>query len=274
MRRALAIRRARALVLLAACATASCSLDPWGWLRSTDVDRRFTDNQALDAPADITPTLPFSFVVIADTHVQPASGVEDRFAALAAKLAPGDRFVLVCGDLVQNGAASDFTTFKSLAGSLEIPVLTVPGNHDLYNGGWQAYKGVLGTKSMYTFAAGPVRVIALDSANGTLGAPQRKWLEETLAAKTEAYCVTFTHFEFFTDTITETQAWTDYTEAFSLMHLFETSGVTIHFSGHSHRLFERTINGTVYCTVPALANGRFIRVNVASDGISYTVEQM
>lgn len=267
----------RALVLLAALALSSCGLDPWGWLRSTDVDTRSTDNQALTDPGDITPApaVPFSFVVTADTHVQPGSDAEDRFAALASRVAAaGDRFVLVCGDLVQNGAPSDFASFAGYTAGLGIPVRVVPGNHDLYNGGWEGYKAVLGTRSMYTFAAGPLRVIALDSANGTLGAPQRRWLEETLASRTETWCITFTHFQFFTDKITETQAWTDYTEAYSLMNLLETSGVNIHFSGHSHRLFERAINGTTYLTAPSLGSGQFVRVNVNPTGISYAVEQL
>ncbi len=268
-------RPARALVLLAALALASCSLDPWGWLRATDVDTRFTDNQTLAAPGGISPTVPFSFVVTADTHVQPGSDAGDRFTALASRVAAaGDQFVLVCGDLVQNGAPSDFADFRTLAAGLGVPVYKVPGNHDLYNRGWEGYKAELGTRSMYTFAAGPVRVIAIDSANGTLGGPQRKWLEETLASRTETYCVTFTHFQFFTDKLAETQVWTDYTEAYSLMHLFETSGLNIHFSGHSHRLFERAINGTTYLTAPSLGSGQFIRVHVNPTGISYTVEPL
>jgi 3',5'-cyclic AMP phosphodiesterase CpdA len=252
----------------------SCNLDGWGWLVSSDVDDRFADNQSLlPIVPPIVPAPPFSFIVIADTHVHPGSDAGDRFAALFSRLVAGDRFVLVCGDLVQNGASDDFSGFKSYASALGIPVYPVPGNHDLYNGGWEGYKGELG-RSAYTFSAGPVRVIALDSANGTLGALQRQWLEDTLLSRAEPLCVTFTHFQFFSDKITETQQWTDYTEAYSLMHLMESSGVGLHFSGHSHRRFERTINGTTYCTVADLGSGAFVRVKVTSGALSYTVEQL
>jgi len=267
------IRRLRALILVAAASLASCGLDPWGWLWSSDVDDRFAENQALEAKPDVAVAGDFSFIVITDTHVQPGADKAALFQALASRLVPGDMFVLACGDLVQNGAEADFQTYAALTASVGIPVYSTPGNHDLYNGGWEGYHDTLG-RSMYTFAAGPVRVIALDSANGTLGRPQRQWLEQTLAARSEPLCVTFTHFQFFTDKLTETQQWTDYTEAYSVMHLLESSGVGLHFSGHSHRWLERTINGTTYCTVADFGSGGFVRVSVTAGALSYTMEQL
>lgn len=261
---------ARLLALLLASLICSCTLDGWGWFWSSDVDDRFRDNLDLPEPADISPAGDFSFIVIADTHVLAGKDTASVFLDLQSRLAPGpggDRFVLVCGDVSQNGARGDLETFASQSSGLGIPVYSVPGNHDLYRGGWPNYRDVLG-RSMYAFSAGPVRVIAMDSANGTLGALQRDWLEEALAGRSETYCVTLTHFEFFCDVITETQAWTDIAEAYSLMNLLETSGVSYHFTGHSHRRLERTINGTAYCTAADFTQS-FIRVSVTAGGISH-----
>ncbi|MBN2352952.1 MAG: metallophosphoesterase [Spirochaetales bacterium] len=253
----------------------SCNLDGWGWLFSSDVDDRYADNQSLTAPTFAGPlSEPFSFVVIADTHVFPGNDTSSYFMDFINQLIPGpngDRFVLVCGDLVQDGALADFQTYADEAADIEslgVTVYSVPGNHDLYNNGWPNYRAVLGP-SMYTLAAGPVRIVAIDSANGTLGGPQRAWLEGVLASRAEPYCVTFTHMEFFSEGITETQQWTDINEAYSLMHLFETSGVNIHLTGHTHSYFVRTINGTTYLTVPSFAHG-FVRVTV-SGGVSWEV---
>ncbi len=247
----------------------SCNLDGWGWLVSSDVDDRYADDLGLAAPAAPVPAPvePFTFVVISDTHVFPDNDTSGRFAILQADVAAhGDRFVLACGDLAQNGALADFQTFQSLAAGLGVPVYAVPGNHDLYCGGWPNYRSVLGT-GMYTVSAGPVLVVAVDSGNGTLGGPQRARLEGVLAARTETYCVTFTHMEFFSDNLNETQQWTDINEAYSLMHLFETSGVNIHFAGHTHRYFVRTINGTNYVTAPGFGAG-YLRVTV-NGGVSW-----
>jgi 3',5'-cyclic AMP phosphodiesterase CpdA len=260
---------ARLLCLAFFCVALSCHLDSWGWLWSSDVDDRWRDNQTMVTPAPPPIGGDFSFIVISDTHVEAGKDTQSVFNAIAAKLIPGDAFVLVCGDLVQDGARADFQSFQTESAALGLPIYMVPGNHDLYNNGWPNYRDVIGRSSMYTFTAGPMlRVIAIDSANGTLGMPQRQWLEGVLAARTEPYCVTFTHMEFLCDTIQEQQQWTDITETYSLMHLLETSGVNYHFQGHTHRRLERTINGTAYCTADEFIVS-FIRVSVTAGGISH-----
>ncbi len=238
-------RAARFLVPVLLAFVLSCSLDGWGWLVSSDVDDRYADNLGLTVPAaPPAPVEPFSFVVISDTHVFPDNDTAGRFTILQADIAAhGDSFVIACGDLAQNGAYADFLEFQSRTAALGVSVYCVPGNHDLYCGGWPNYRSVLGA-SMYTVAAGSVRLIAIDSANGTLGGPQRARLESALASAAEPYRFTFTHMEFFLDNLNETQQWTDINEAYSLMHLFETSGVAVHFAGHTHRYLARTINGT------------------------------
>jgi 3',5'-cyclic AMP phosphodiesterase CpdA len=268
-------RLSRCIILALLPLIFSCTLDGWGWLWSSDVDDRYRENQTLAAVPDPAIAGDFSFIVISDTHVFSGEDTASVFAQLQTRLDPGpngDKFVLVCGDVVQNGARADVEAFAAQSAVLGLPIHSVPGNHDLYNGGWANYRDVLG-RSMYTFSAGPVRVIAIDSANGTLGALQRSRLDGILAARAEPYCVTFTHMEFLCDTITETQQWTDLTETYSLMRLLETSGVDIHFAGHTHRRLERRINGTAYCTVPDF-RAAFVRVMVSSSGITYQYIQM
>jgi 3',5'-cyclic AMP phosphodiesterase CpdA len=245
----------------------SCELDGWGWLWSSDVDDRFRESQNLALLSLPPQSEPFSFVVIADTHVHSGTDTAAVFARLKTELLPTDRFVIVCGDLVQHGAREDFDSYVAQTATLGIPCFSVPGNHDLYNSGWYSFRDILG-RSMYDFSTGTIRVIGLDSASGTLGGLQRAWLEGVLANRTEPYCVVFTHFQLFSDDITETQQWTDIDEAYSLMHLLETSGVNYHFMGHSHKNLERTINGTNYCVV-ADFHKSFIRVSITAGGISH-----
>jgi 3',5'-cyclic AMP phosphodiesterase CpdA len=268
-------RKKRCLAPILCLLVVSCYLDGWGWLFSSDVDDRYADNQGLPLPAGPgTLSSPFSFVMITDTHVL-GNNTAVRFTGLRDAInAAGDSFVIVCGDLVQNGALADFETYADEVAAIEamsIPVYSVPGNHDLYHGGWEHYRDLLG-RSMYSLSinAGTVSLllVAVDSANGTLGRPQRKWLEDVLDARIETHCVTFTHFQFFSDEITNTQQWTDQTEIYSLMHLLETSGVDIHFSGHSHKYLARTINGTAYVTGDSFMRS-YIRVTVTPVSVNW-----
>jgi 3',5'-cyclic AMP phosphodiesterase CpdA len=263
-------RREMALGLL--LLLASCTLDPWGWLVSSDVDVRFDESRTLGQPAGLSPALPYSFVVIADTHIN-GSNYAAQFGDLASHLLASDAFVLVCGDLVQNGARADMESFKTVVPGLlgGLPVYAVPGNHDMYNNGWEPYRELIGPGS-YTFPAGTiglhaVRFIALDTASGTLGAKQRAWLEASLAARTEEHCVVFTHMQVFCPDITETQQLTDPEEILWLMNLLEKNNAEYLFMGHAHKDLERLVKGTDFCMVGTYRTS-YIRVTVSATGIS------
>lgn len=266
------MNRIIAAMAFAVLAVAGCSLDPFGFFASSDVDDRFFDALTLPAYTNIVAGAPFTFVVIADTHVQDAASAS-RLAALASKLTNTDKFVLVCGDLVQSGKREDVITFtnamRAATAALSIPWYAVPGNHDLYFSGYTNYREHIG-RSMYTFAAGPLRVIAMDSANGTLGRRQRDWLENTLLARTEQFCIVFTHFQFFSPTMTETQQYTDIEETAYLMHLFKMRSVSYALSGHSHADAHHPINGVSYLTV-ANHPASFVRMTVTASNITHIV---
>lgn len=72
---------------------------------------------------------------LADIHF----GAEDAQALDTAKAVIADAGVaqvLICGDLTQRGRRSEFTAARNWLDGLEIPYLTVPGNHDLPLLGW------------------------------------------------------------------------------------------------------------------------------------------
>ncbi|HSS00725.1 MAG TPA: PQQ-binding-like beta-propeller repeat protein [Kofleriaceae bacterium] len=89
---------------------------------------------------------PVTFVVAADTHMDPGQPFADDLtqAALdATALDPAPAFFTILGDITQSNQDSQFQIVaRSLAG-LTAPYIPVPGNHDWYDGGaaWFAHYG-------------------------------------------------------------------------------------------------------------------------------------
>lgn len=261
-----------ALIFFSLIALSSCgTVDISGLIHSGDMDDRFTENASLPDKSNlsISETV-FSFVVITDTHIEHAS--QANLAALKDKIQPGDKFILVCGDITQCGFPEDYQAFYNDMNRIGLPYFTAIGNHDLFFGGWNNYKQILG-RSCYSFTAGPIRFICMDSANGTLGRKQKMWLESILKSKTEPLCCVFTHFEFFSTGPSKKQQYTDIEEVYYLMRLFETTGVNYVFMGHSHVTDYRKINNVNYLNLSDfIANDGekfFVRVEVNSGEISY-----
>jgi predicted phosphodiesterase len=257
-----------ALLLSALFTLASCSIknvDYSGAFSSTDVDRRFEENNSLPPVNDLSVPPNFSFIVISDTHVKDENHI--KLEALPGKIIPTDRFVITCGDNTQDGAEENFKVFKRYLAATGLPCYTTIGNHDIYNGGWAYYRTLLG-RSCYTFKVGDnLRMVVFDSANGTLGAPQKEWLANILRTKTESRCLVFTHFQFFAPNIDIVQQYTDEKEIYYLMHLFTTYGANCVFAGHAHEFYDKTVNGVRYLTLDDMSdnNGKkhFIRVWVS-----------
>jgi predicted phosphodiesterase len=255
------------LIVLSSCRIVDVS----GLVHSSDVDDRFTENALLPEKSNLGISEPvFSFIVITDTHVSHAS--QTNLEALKDKVIAGDKFILICGDIAQCGYREDYQAFCNYLNQTGLPYYTAIGNHDLFFGGWNNYKQALG-RSCYTMTAGPIRIISVDSANGTLGRKQKEWLERVLKSKTESLCCVMTHFEFFSTGLGEEQQYTDIEEVYYLMHLFETTGVNYVFMGHSHEADYRKINNVNYLNLSDfIADGLpkfFIRVNVDHGAITY-----
>lgn len=89
---------------------------------------------------------PITFVVAADTHMDPAQPFADDLmqAALdATALDPAPAFFTILGDITQSNQLAQFQLVdRSLAG-MTAPYIPVPGNHDWYDGGaaWLAHYG-------------------------------------------------------------------------------------------------------------------------------------
>lgn len=114
----------------------------------------------------------------------------ERAVAFAERLAPRPDLVLLTGDIVDGGLPEEYDLARAALARLTMPVLALPGNHDLREP-FQAILGdhlgqVLGPDCLaYADDRFPLRIIALDSViplrgEGRLGPAQLEWLGETL----------------------------------------------------------------------------------------------
>ena len=113
---------------------------------------------------------PLTFVVAADSHVtaDPADPWDPRLLTEALTQATGQkippRFLTIVGDLTQSNAQAEFDRLNLALGTLAVPWVPVPGNHDWYDVGF-TYRGVYGPDN-YSFDTGDVHVVVWDTNMG------------------------------------------------------------------------------------------------------------
>lgn len=216
------------------------------FFKSHEVDLRFEESRVLPQPPDTTWELPLTFIMISDTHVYEENTI--LLDDLHTKIEPEDDILLIPGDLTDTGSLKDFQALKGILDTVNLPFYTAIGNHDLFYDGWENYKTVLGP-AYYSVGLGPVRLICLDSANATLGAPQLDWLEDELKTKTEPFCIVMTHNNISLQNEFRIFQITDPLENYHIMSLFEEYNVDYVFSGHIHAHAVDTINGVTYAVL-------------------------
>ncbi|MDR2517949.1 MAG: metallophosphoesterase [Spirochaetaceae bacterium] len=259
--------------LLFPLSLAACSVDLLGFFGSNDLDERLNHRNTFNllSPSDRNLTFTddsYSFIAVADTHIENADafGLE-RLAPLVA----GDhrvKFVVVLGDITQNGRARDLEKFISIAQSLGVPCYPVVGNHDIYHNNWPAWRDLIGSTS-YRIDGYNLTLFVLDSANAFFGASQLSWLDRELGTAKGRVFV-FTHANLFTESVTDIQVLTDLRERARIMSLLQ-GRVDGMISGHAHKRIIKTRGAVRYTAVEDFKSTKtYCRVEVGPGGVSYT----
>jgi 3',5'-cyclic-AMP phosphodiesterase len=119
----------------------------------------------------------FKIALIADAHF--------HFRSLADAIADMQKrndfsFIVVVGDITENGLLKEFEIFHSLMGRAGIPYLTVIGNHDYLSNGGKVYEQMFGAFN-YSFTFNGAKFIAWDNVIWeSAKEADYQWLEETL----------------------------------------------------------------------------------------------
>jgi len=157
-------------------------------------------------------------------------------------------------------------------------ICLVPGNHDLYFGGWESFFDLFGASS-YTFSVNRSSssdlFIFLDSGGGTLGNLQLEWLKELLESDREKYnhVIIVTHVNFFRSHFTHSTNILN-EELLFLIDLNARYKVDMVIQGHDHKRYVEQMGHTTYLTLDALKDGTknasYMELNISESGLNYT----
>lgn len=231
--------------------------------------------------ADFSPTNPaqFSFSAVGDAHIGSAGG--DLFqTALTRSKASGDQFTVVLGDNSNTGQEAELITFNAQAQAAGMTIYPVIGNHDIFFGGWNNYKSIIG-KSIYSFNAGNVHFVALDSANGTIGENQLNWLVQDLQNTTKPIKIVMLHYPVYIKEFTSVYKLSSDEEITILKNIFRNYGVQLVLSGHYHGFADSILGGVRYVVTGACNhildpgnNSSYVRVNVSGSTVGISLIQL
>lgn len=182
----------------------------------------------------------YSFGAISDTHLD-YGRVKTR-AALQFLKDSGAGFVVVTGDVAENGAELELEHFSDDAATVGINVFASNGNHDYYctDEMWQTH---LGHPLRYAFEEdSDVYIILPLNAYTGYGDENIQWLSEQLAIYKGRRIFIITHFPLsgYAGLLPDTYYGfsSDSTEDDDILAMMVSTRNVIHLSGHSHLLFE------------------------------------
>jgi len=263
----------------------------WGYIEISDlfpITDRDLNFQALQEISNTVKGDSYAFAVLGDTKNSPV------FDDLIKQINKDKNlsFAIIGGDLVQFPSPETYRNFIRQRSLLHIPVLVLPGNHDVAFQNAYFYHQIFGR--FYTrFVLGSSQFILLDDSNQTdLDQQQYAWLEQQLTQgqKFENRFV-FMHVPLWDPRDSESG---DIKFAHSLKNsdfarkleaLFKAYNVTILFESHVHGYYDvpqsglrRILTGGGGAALagadPKHAFYHYVRVNVSKDGVRTEVVKL
>ena len=221
----------------------------------------------------------FSFAVVGDTHIE-WQNTERLRTILTMASNQGAAFVVLLGDIVDYGEEADYlAVLKAVRDTGWYGrVAYVLGNHDIIQDGWNHFRTYLGP-SHFSFSAGNSRVVALDTADGTVDRDEQTWFAGELAAAASTNLFVLSHYlPFVPGQRTYLKIASD-EEAQGLMKVASDRGVHTWFGAHYHSYAVGTVEGVDYVVaggggkrrMPPVMDYFFVRVDVAGKDVKYNL---
>ncbi|HON07926.1 MAG TPA: metallophosphoesterase [Verrucomicrobiota bacterium] len=185
----------------------------------------------------------------------------------------GVDFVVVAGDLTEDGTADEYADFKRLTKKFKSPVRALPGNHDIGNKVLGKGKSEITFKRLIdyhlhigkSYFAEDVCGIRLIGANSSLfgsglGKEKTMWqfLDNELGKKSDKPVLFFLHHPLFQKKPEEKggEYWNlEPAHRFRLFGLFQQAGVSAVFSAHLHKPLTNYYNNVLYYTTHPVSFG-------------------
>lgn len=279
----------RAIIVVAVVLFAGCdAVDLKGLVAPTGdvVNVRFDKSMELTggkSVSTINAGESYTFYVCTDPHINQTHNNLREFTTHLRNDSEA-RFGLVLGDCTdrRNLLPNYIEALKYVQEeqATETPIFSLLGNHDLYFAGWNEFYKLLGPSVYWfdvEFNGGRDLFISIDSASGTLGKKQIKWLREFLAAERENYrhCVVLTHTNlFYTDNSQTGSGNMALEETAVLTELFARHKVTLCLQGHDHYREDLTLDGVRYTIIGTIRDesdkAEYLQVQMSDKGADYT----
>lgn len=182
----------------------------------------------------------FDFVVTGDSR----GGAEVYSRILNRVRAFNPLFILNTGDIVRDGQPFQYENYIKQIAPGDIPILHIPGNHDVLSGP-ETFRKYVGEPNWYFDLSG-FRIIGLDNANGTFSAEAVAFARKTLT--TQMTCLVTFHEpppigRWAVHAMTNDTKKGHWVE---VMDLIKRAEVPMVFLGHIHLYDEMDIDGTKY----------------------------
>lgn len=228
----------------------------------------------------------FVFAVIGDRAGRPVKGVFEQNLKEIVKRKPD--FIIQLGDILVNSSDEEYRYLNNLLRDISIPILIVPGNHDLLGDPkGEKFQKYTGRPLYYYFDYEDSRFIILNNSSGKIGKFQMQWLIDVLEKSDNLkYKFVFMHQPIISPSFFFLFHKADPIESKELMKIFERYKVNYVFSGHIHMYYRKEINGVVYI-ISGIGGARpyvssdldegkphFIILNVSDKGIKEEVVRL
>ena len=225
----------------------------------------------------------YTIYMCSDSHITRKTHKNLDYFMDQYKAAPSPKLAIHLGDIID--AQKNFPCADSivhfLGQTLQDTLFITPGNHDIYFKQWPIYRDFFKT-SVYWFDTknGDKLLdlfICLDSAEGTLGTDQTKWLKDLLAAKSkEPYrrIIVMTHTHLWK--LDGSQGHTSnmaLEETYELTSLLSQYKIEYVWSGHQHARQLVTFKGVKYMVLNATKDSEsgqsYVLAHMGNNEITY-----
>ncbi|MBO4386295.1 MAG: metallophosphoesterase [Treponema sp.] len=214
----------------------------------------------------------YTFVLFSDPHYGSKRSKdidEDAFLAWLDGLdsAKKPKFCICLGDIAEHGVRSEFVEFQSFADKIEsrgVPVMSIVGNHDLFNSGWSDFTDIcFPYTSFYHFKTAGFSYYALDTGSGSLGPKQMKILKKAME-RDRLPKIVFMHYPLYGSSTYNLSYYSlqNEEESTRLITLFEKEDVTDVYAGHVHHHQKKNIGSYTEVDLDTLYNNEWLFVTV------------
>ena len=205
---------------------------------------------------------PFKIALIADSHTY-YDDLEQQVKYI--NTLKDIDFVIHLGDITLSAINREFNWYSDIINKIQVPVITLIGNHDCLANGYEIYTEMFGP-SNFDFSYNGVKFVMLDDIvwEKHVEDPDFEWFTEAIVNdKDYKHVIPFAHIPPWDDQFS-------YGNELFYNYLLEQNDISLSVHGHIHRYDVRRPYGAVnYLSVPSCNRDQLVVMNIQSDTILF-----